>query len=318
MRYRYANYFLALAALTVGWAGSQTALAQCPTEPRLENFTGAGTTSCPCFDPGEQAGAIFTLPAGDFPIEILRVGVGWGSQFGGAPDQLEQAIHIYQGGLPNPGAPVFSLVGPQLTDGVINEFDLEPLPGQIIIDSAPFTVTLEFFNQNAGDPFAPTVVHDGNGCQPGKNVVFAVPGVWNDACLLGVSGNWIFYVFYRKTSCGAPGSVPDGHLVSGTPMRMAKASGGQLTLTWSPSCSTADTDYLVYEGFAGAYYSHFSKLCTTGGATSATLTPGSFDRYYLVVPTDETDEGSYGRDSNSAERPRGGAACQSQQTVTCP
>ena len=42
--------------------------------------------------------------------------------------------------------------GPVLTDGVINEFDLEPLPGEIIIDSGPFTVTLEFLSQNAGDP----------------------------------------------------------------------------------------------------------------------------------------------------------------------
>ena len=101
------------------------------------------------------------LPPGDFPIEILKVGIGWGSVFGGAPDSLEQAIHIYEGGLPNPGAPMFSLLGPVLVDGVINEFDLEPLPGEIIIDSGPFTVTLEFFNQNANDVFAPTVVHDG-------------------------------------------------------------------------------------------------------------------------------------------------------------
>ena len=139
--------------------------------------------------PGEQAGAVFDLPAAEFPIEILRVGIGWGSQFGGTPQSLEQAIHIYAAGLPDPGAPIFTLPGPQLTDGVINQFDLAPIPGEIIINSGPFSVTLEFLNSNSGDIFAPSVVHDGNGCQAGKNVVFAIPGGWSDACLLGVTGD---------------------------------------------------------------------------------------------------------------------------------
>ena len=125
--------------------------AQCPDQG-FQNHTGAGSTVCPCFVPSEEAGAVFNPPAGDFPLEILKVGVGWGSQFGGAPGQLEQAINIYAAGLPNPGVPIFSLPAPQLVDGVINEFDLEPLPGEITVVSGPFTVTVEFLNQNAGDP----------------------------------------------------------------------------------------------------------------------------------------------------------------------
>ena len=42
------------------------------------------------------------------------------------------------------------------------------------------------------------------------------------------------------------------------------------------------------------------------------------DRYYLIVPTDGVQEGSYGRDSAGAERPQGGGACHDGQTVTCP
>jgi hypothetical protein len=67
-----------------------------------------------------------------------------------------------------------------------------------------------------------------------------------------------------------------------------------------------------------AYYSHFSKLCTTGGATTATFAPDNFDRYFLVVPTDGAQEGSYGRDSDGIERPQGGGACHGAQTVICP
>lgn len=178
------------------------ARAQCPEEPPLQNYTGGGQTVCPCFVEGEEAGSIFTAPAADYPIEILRVGIGWGSQIGGTGQSLEAAINVYSTGLPNPGIPVFTLPGPQLTDGAINEFDLEPISGEIIDAGGAFTVTLEFLNENAGDPFAPSVVHDGNGCQANKNVVFAIPGGWFNACALGVSGDWVFYVVYRPVDCG--------------------------------------------------------------------------------------------------------------------
>jgi hypothetical protein len=175
--------------------------AQCPEEPPIQNYTGAGSVVCPCFIAGEEAGAVLTPPAGDLPVEVLRVGVAWGSQFGGAPQSLEAAVKVYAAGLPNPGAPLQTLPGPVLTDGFLNEYDLEPLPGQIVINSAPFSVTLEFLNDNSGDIFAPSVVHDGNGCQPTKNLVKAIPGGWFDACVLGVTGDWVFYAIYRPVNC---------------------------------------------------------------------------------------------------------------------
>jgi hypothetical protein len=192
--------FLAAAALVAAIGVVPEVSAQCSTA--LQNYTGSDSVACPCFIPGEQAGAVFDIPAAEFPIEILKVGVGWESLFGGSPPSMEQAIHIYEGGLPDPGVPIFSLPGPQLTDGSLNEFDLEPLPGEILVNSGPFAVTLEFLNQNAGDVLAPTVAYDGNGCQPGKNVVFVVPGGWLDSCFLGVPGDWVFFVVYRSASCG--------------------------------------------------------------------------------------------------------------------
>ena len=178
----------------------------CPEEPVFQNYTGAGTTACACFVSGEEAGSVFDVPADHYPIEILRIGVGWGSQFGGAPQSLEQSIHVYPAGLPNPGAPIFTLDGPALNDGFINEFDIEPLPGEVIVNGGPFTVTLEFLNDNVGDPFAPTTVHDGNGCQAGKNVIKAIPGGWSDVCSLGLSGDWLFHIVYRRTDCDANGT----------------------------------------------------------------------------------------------------------------
>jgi len=182
---------------------ASSAVASCPEEAPLKNYTGSGSVVCPCFVAGEQAGAVLQAPAGHYPIEILRVGIGWGSVYGGAPRSLEEAINIYAAGLPNPGTPIFSLPGPALNDGYINEFNLEPLPGEITVNSGPFTVALEFQNSNAGDPYAPSMVHDGNGCQAGKNVVFAIPGGWYSACALGVTGDWIVYAIYRRVNCGA-------------------------------------------------------------------------------------------------------------------
>ena len=206
--YRDGSHLLTLSFRIVAVAvilgmGTVAVAQDCPEEPPLQNYTGGGTVVCPCFVTGEEAGAVLQAPSDHYPIEILRVGIGWGSLYGGTGESIEEAIHIYDAGLPNPGAPIFTLDGPVLTDGYINVFNLEPLPGEIIIDSGPFTVTLEFLNSNAGDPFAPSMVHDGNGCQAGKNVVYAIPGGWYDACALSVSGDWVVFAVYRQVNCGS-------------------------------------------------------------------------------------------------------------------
>ncbi len=181
---------------TAGWALAQ----DCPTEPTVQNFTGAGTTACPCFNYEEEAGAVFPVPIEHFPIEILRVGVGWGSVFGGNPAQVERALFIYNGQLPDPGEPVITLPGPQMIDGVINEFNFEVL-GSFIIETAPVAATLQFQISNLNNIYAPTLVHDGNGCQGGMNLIKAIPGGWMDACSAGVSGDWVFHLIYRQVNC---------------------------------------------------------------------------------------------------------------------
>jgi len=185
----------AVVLVTAGWA-----LAECPIEPTSQNFLGAGRVTCPCFAGGEEAGAVFPVPAEHFPIEVLRLGVGWGSAFGGNPQQFEQALHIYNGQLPDPGVPVYTVVGPQLTDGVINEFNLE-IADDIFINSAPVAATLEFQYSNAGITYAPSVVSDGNGCTPGMNLVKADGLGWVDACHLGITGDWVFHLVYRQVNC---------------------------------------------------------------------------------------------------------------------
>jgi hypothetical protein len=94
-----------------------SARAQCNEAGPVQNYTGAGTTACPCFVAGEQAGSVFSsIPAAHFPIKITKIGIAFGSAFGGQPDVLESALNVYGAGLPNPGSPIWSVAGPQLAD----------------------------------------------------------------------------------------------------------------------------------------------------------------------------------------------------------
>ncbi len=258
-----------VAAAAVTLAG--TARAQCGNQT-LQNYTGGGQVVCPCFVVNEQAGAVFNAPASAYPIEILRVGIGWGSQIGGAPNSLEEAIHVYAGGLPNPGAPIFTLPGPQLVDGAINEFNLQPFG--VVVNSGPVTVTLEFMNPNAGDPFAPSVVHDGNGCQSGKNVVYAVPGGWFNACALGVTGDWVFYVVYRSLKVTGTANPPHT-VISNAPVNQTTCETVYMV---NSGCST-----LNITSITGCGSSPFN-LDTSG--TSMSIAPGgSTPIEVCVTPT---------------------------------
>ena len=105
-----------------------------------------------------------------------------------------------------------------------------------------------------------------------------------------------------------------GGNVSG--LTMAR-SGANLSLAWSPSCSASDTDYAVYEGTLGSFASHHSVVCSTTGATSATISPSAGNTFYLVVPRTASKEGSYGRRSGGVERPAAAGACVPQQPSGC-
>jgi hypothetical protein len=249
------------------------ALAQCPEEPPLQNYTGGGTVVCPCFASGEQAGVILNAPPEHFPMEILRIGIGWGSLYNANPAQIEQAIHIYPDSLPNPGSAIFTLSGPQLNDGVINEFNIEPLPGEVTVDSGPFTVSLEFLNDSYNNSFASSVVHDGNGCQSGKNVVYAIPGGWYDACALGVTGDWVMYVVYRP--CVTTG-IDGTFIASSAPAIITRSHP-------NPFTSNTNVDFLL-QNSGRALVAVYDVL----GRRVATLADESFDAGTHVVTWDGT------------------------------
>jgi hypothetical protein len=111
---------------------------------------------------------------------------------------------------------------------------------------------------------------------------------------------------------GNPGRVP--------PTIHVDKAGANITVTWSTSCSQGADDYEIYEGTIGTWYSHTSKVCTdTAHDLTETFAPAVASDYYLVVPRNAVEEGSYGANSGGVDRPVGIAQCVTPQILTtCP
>ena len=93
-----------------------------------------------------------------------------------------------------------------------------------------------------------------------------------------------------------------------------------LTISWTGSCSAGAENYGIYEGTIGTWYSHASIDCNDAGVPLTEVVPAAAgDHYYLVVPFNTNDEGSYGKNSAGFERPVGVGACRTPQTISpCP
>jgi hypothetical protein len=144
---------------------------------------------------------------------------------------------------------------------------------------------------------------------PGKIVAWSGAGF---SLFQALSGWPIASGVAGLTWSGNPGRVP--------PTIHVDKAGASITVSWSTSCSQGADDYEIYEGSIGVWYSHTSKVCTdTGHDLKETFAPAAGSDYYLVVPRDAVEEGSYGTNSGGVERPVGAAQCVTPQIITpCP
>jgi len=144
------------------------------------------------FAPGEVGAAVFD-PVQLYPIRIRAIQILWLSLSGGTPPTLARALTVYRGGTPSTVQELVSWEGPVLEDGFLNEFRTEPktnIPIDIPLASGPFTIGLEF--DEAPNPTnGPSLVTDVDGCQWGKNLIYAIPGGWRDACSFGIRGDFV-------------------------------------------------------------------------------------------------------------------------------
>jgi len=115
----------------------------------------------------------------------------------------------------------------------------------------------------------------------------------------------------------AAGRVPGQGSNPASILTVSRGAGGNITLAWGASCHPTDSDYAIYEGALGQFYSHTQRFCTTSGATTKTFAASPGGTYYLVVPLSPSREGSYGEASSGLERPQGAAACAPQTIHVC-
>jgi hypothetical protein len=171
-----------------------------------DSFDGSSSvTICECFIPDDQVAAWLTAPCNG---DIVAVQVLWRSFPPTGSTTNEKSLSILSGGtFPVPG-PVLPNVGPggsepavivapSLTEGTaFNTFEFldsamtKPMSVPVTCNQN-FVVALEYLNNTSGGSFA-DVVWDHDGCQSGRNAVFdSTGGQWADACLLGVTGDWV-------------------------------------------------------------------------------------------------------------------------------
>jgi PKD repeat protein len=100
---------------------------------------------------------------------------------------------------------------------------------------------------------------------------------------------------------------------------VARNQDGTLALTWAADCGGASS-YAVYRGDLGSGYGSLAPepgFCDVA-ATSATLPAGDgLADFFLVVPNDGANEGSYGADSAGPRAPSGQACYPGGGTDAC-
>ncbi len=137
------------------------------------------------FDASEQVAAWLTSPCDG---DIVALQILWFSADAAAIPTLEENMWVYaQGAFPDPGAVLLQLEGPVLTPGSLNEFrsiDKAGTPFAISVSEGEvFVVSLEFGNATNILAGTPSILRDTDGCQGGRNALFApFQGGWINFC----------------------------------------------------------------------------------------------------------------------------------------
>ncbi|MBN8480961.1 MAG: DUF11 domain-containing protein [Xanthomonadales bacterium] len=223
------------------------------------------------FVTGEKAASWLTSPCTG---NLVAVQVFWRSFTGGAPITIGDAVDIHRAGtFPTPGALAQSVLGPVLTDGVLNEYryldENNTIPLSVpVAQNETLVVAYTFGEDPPGG--GPSVVNDADGIQPNRNAIYAriAPGTfaWFGSSALGVSGDWVIRAVVDCQAAAVQADV--GVTIAAQPG--AYTPGGALTYTITvanagPSAATA----VVVDTFPAAFTAP-AWTCTTSGGGGCT------------------------------------------------
>lgn len=224
------------------------------------------------FIAGGAAASWLTSPCAG---NVRAVQVLWRSQSGTSPIVIQDEIRIYRSGtFPNPGAVAESIVGPVLTDGVINEYrfldENNVIPLIVPVTMGETVVVALFFDPAPPAPLGPSVVRDTNGIVFGRNAIFSNFGAgfeWRSAESLGVTGDWVIravvdcQVVVQEADVAVALSANPTAYTAGAPL-----SYSVVVNNIGPAAAPGTT---VVDVFPAAYTGVTWTCAGTGGATCA-------------------------------------------------
>ena len=206
-----------------------------------------------------------------------------------------------------------------------------------------FTVTLDITAGSADLAIAiynsTKLYHDVLEYIPGGFANTGGPGVDESFTLTLTSGTYAIVVFkadwtavntanltnyYLRITGSGIAETPDNNLVPGIPLTISKSGSTQLRLNWGNSCDyvTGYTHYAIYSGditnIRQGNYDYKPVLCDSGTDTTELITTPSSSSYFVIVPTNNLNEGGYGFTSSGANRPASTSLCYPQNRVPCP
>jgi len=123
----------------------------------------------------------------------------------------------------------------------------------------------------------------------------------------------------------ANGTSPGGYSSFGNGTWMIRGQGGgvdagSLSMTWGLPCnagSVPNQDYAVYQGPLGDWSNLSILTCSTGYDRSALIESIQPNMFWLIVPQNSANEGSYGQ-SSYGERSPAAVPCKPQAIAACP
>lgn len=219
------------------------------------------------FVANEKASAWLTSPCNG---NVRAAQVFWRSGSAGSGQTFGRSIQIARGGtFPTPGAVQQTIEGPVLTDSdLINEFrfldENSSIPVNVpVTQNETFVVSFEFDAATPGT--GPSVVRDVDGCQAGRNGLFAIPpGFWFSSCSLGVSGDW---VIRAVIDCGvAPASADLSIAVTAGSAFYTPGAPVNYTIVVSNAGPSAVNNTSVTDTFPSVLGNVSWSCSTTGGA----------------------------------------------------